>query len=123
MKLLLALVLCLSLFGQAVHHVAYRVTGSETVQRFDVNPTVASVTITNENGGTEQHAIPVPWTKEFDVPSGKSLYLSAQKKTAARDGFGHPTKLEVGLYVDGREIQHAVTTEDYGLATVSGKVP
>jgi len=133
MKLSLSLVLCLSLFGQTLHHVTYRVTGPDTYANnpdclscFTLGtdrPADASVTIVNENGGTEQHAINLPWTKEFDAPSGRFLSLSAQKKTAARDGYGQPTKLEVTLYVDGKEIQHAETTEDYGVASVSGKVP
>src|ERR1035438_4268886 len=126
MKLLLALVLCLSLFGQTLHHVTYRVTGPDTYAQNCLSctdhPADASITIANDNGGTEQHAINLPWTKEFDAPSGRSLYLSAQKRTAARDGFGHPTKLEATLYVDGKVVQHAVTTEDFGIASVSGKV-
>ena len=133
MKLPLFLLLCLSLFGQTLHHVTYRVTGPDTYANnpgclscFTVEtnrPPDASVTIKNDSGGTEQHAINLPWTKEFDAPSGGLLYLSAQKRTASRDGYGHPTKLEVTIYVDGNVIQHAETTEDYGVASASGKVP
>ena len=119
--------------AKAGHHVTYRVTGPDTYANnpdclscFTIEthrPADASVTIANDSGGTEQHAINLPWTKEFDAPSGRLLYLSAQKRTASRDGYGHPTKLEVTIHVDGNVIQHAETTEDYGVASVSGKVP
>jgi hypothetical protein len=71
----------------------------------------------------EQHSINLFWTNEFDALSGRSLYLSAQTRTSSRDGYGHPTKLEVTLYIESKELQHAVPTEGYGVASVSGKVP
>ncbi len=87
------------------HHVTYQLTGSGGA---------ASITIKNESGGTEQHTVPVPWTKEFDAPAGRFLYLSAQNKG---DGL-----LEATIYVDAKPIQHAETTERYGIASVSGRV-
>ncbi len=87
------------------HHVTYQLTGSEGA---------ASITIKNETGGTEQHTVPVPWTREFDAPAGRFLYLSAQNKG---DGL-----LQATIYVDARAIQHAETTQPYGIASVSGTV-
>jgi hypothetical protein len=87
------------------HHVTYQLTGSGGA---------ASITIKNESGGTEQHSVPVPWTKEFDAPVGRFLYLSAQNKG---DGL-----LAATIYVDAKAIQHAETTERYGIASVSGTV-
>jgi hypothetical protein len=87
------------------HHITYQLTGSG-------GP--ASITIKNESGGTEQHTVPVPWTMEFDAPFGRFLYLSAQNRGG---GF-----LEATIYVDAKAIQHAETTERYGIASVSGTV-
>jgi hypothetical protein len=87
------------------HHVTYQLTGSEGS---------ASITIENETGGTKQHTVPVPWTKEFDAPVGRFLYLSAQNKG---DGW-----LVATIYVDAKAIQRAETTERYGIASVKGTV-
>jgi hypothetical protein len=94
-----------SLMPVIPHHITYQLTGSEGA---------ASITIKNETGGTEQHTVPIPWTKEFDAPTGRFLYLSAQNKG---DGL-----LEATIYVDAKAIQHAETTERYGIASVSGTV-
>ncbi len=89
----------------ATHRVTYQLTGSSSS---------ASITIENESGGTEQHTVAVPWTKEFRAHQGQFVYLSAQNQ-----GLG---RLEAIIYVDGRPIQRAETTEQYGIASASGSV-
>ena len=74
----------------------------------------ASITIANESGGTEQHVVPVPWKKQFHATHGKFVYLSAQNQDSGR--------LEAEISVDGLVLQRAVTTEQYGIASVSGSV-
>jgi hypothetical protein len=91
--------------SSVTHRVNYDLTGTALS---------ASITIQNESGGTEQHVVRVPWTKEFRAPQGSFVYLSAQNR-----GTG---LLEAQIYVDGEPIQRAETTEQYGIASASGTV-
>jgi hypothetical protein len=91
--------------SSATHNVIYTVSGSALR---------ASVTVENESGGTEQHTISLPWTKEFQAKDGQFVYLSAQNQ-----GFG---SLEAVIYVDGQPLQRAETTEQYGIASARGSV-
>jgi hypothetical protein len=87
------------------YHVMYELTGVGD----------ASITIENESGGTEQHTVSLPWYKNFDARCGQFLYLSAQN-----DGYRFG-ELKATIYVDGHAIQNAETTEQYGIASVSGR--
>lgn len=89
----------------ATHNVKYQLTGSASS---------ASITIQNESGGSEQRVVSVPWTKEFTAPGGQFVYLSAQN-----EGYGN---LEATIYIDGKPLQRAETTERYGIASASGSV-
>jgi hypothetical protein len=93
--------------GRAPHHVTYTVTGDRAI--------LASITIEKESGGTEQHSVEVPWTRAFDAASGQFLYLAAQN-------HGLPP-IRVAISVDGVTIQQAESTEEYGIASASGRVP
>jgi hypothetical protein len=90
----------------ATHNVIYQLRGTASL---------ASVTIENESGGSEQHSVSVPWTKEFKAREGQFLYLSAQNQ-----GWG---VLEATIYVDGQPLQRAETTDQFGIASASGSVP
>ena len=48
--------------SSATHRVTYVLTGTAAS---------ASITIENESGGTEQHLVSVPWSKEFRAPAGR----------------------------------------------------
>lgn len=88
------------------HRVTYEVTGTASS---------ASVTITNASGGTEQRVVSLPWVTEFRAPGGRPVVLHAQNK-----GKGI---LKATIYIDGQLIQHAETTQQYGVAMASGRVP
>jgi hypothetical protein len=85
------------------HHVRYALDGTASE---------AQITIQNSAGGTEQHTVSVPWSKEFEAPGGSFVYLSGQNQGSGR--------LKAAIYVDGVLLQEAETTEQFGIASVSG---
>lgn len=91
---------------QDKHHVSYQVAGSTAS---------ASLTYRNASGGTEQRTVPVPWSLEMQLPSGEFLYVSAQKKNSSGN-------IRASILVDGHVIQEAESTDEYGIASVSGAV-
>lgn len=87
------------------HTVVYSVTGR--------NVDKASITYQNEQGGTDQKTVFLPWSETFSVKDGASLYLSAQMDNDRGDIF-------VSLSVDGKVLQKAEASQDYGIASVKG---
>lgn len=87
---------------------AYKVT-----YRVDGNGR-ASLTYTNATGGTEQHEVKLPWTLTFNGRYGEHLYLSAQDK-------GNNSAVVVSITVNGRIVKDAISSERYGIATVSDR--
>lgn len=70
----------------------------------------ASLTYTNETGGTEQQEESVAWYKVFAAGRGAYASISAQKK----DKFGSVT---VKIIVDGVEIKSSESWAEYGIAS------
>lgn len=110
--LLIAILLAMILFRQSgsddiseFHQVTYRVPCCGNV----------SLTYTNGTGGTQQESTYAPWESHFQAPTGAFLYLSAQGKQWT-------SMAEVDIQIDGRSIQHAKSTDAYGIATASGRV-
>ena len=110
-SLLIVIGLCLSLmlFCRAgsqhagdSYKVTYRVDGTQR----------ASLTYTNATGGTEQHDVKLPWTITFQGRYGEFLYLSAQDN-------GYNGAIVVSISVNGRIVEDATSTEQYGIASVS----
>jgi len=75
--------------------------------------TEASVTYENEQGGTQQEKVVVPWHKSFTASSGKFLYLSAQN---GRDFGG----IVATIRVDGQDFKKSQSEGGYVIATASG---
>ena len=86
------------------YKVTYRVDGKG----------VASLTYRNQTGGTEQHTVELPWTLEFDGRYGEFLYLSAQNKS-------NEGAIVASIIINGRIVKDAISTGDYGIATVSDR--
>ncbi len=87
------------------HHVRYALDGTAYA---------AQITIQNSAGGTEQHTVSVPWSMEFEARGGSFVYPSGQNQGSGR--------LKAAIYVDGTSLQEAESTEEYGIASVSGTV-
>src|SRR5690348_11687779 len=56
----------------------------EVVYEVDGTAKYADLTLTNKDGGTEQHQVKLPFELKFYARSGQSLYLSAQKGRVAK---------------------------------------
>ena len=76
----------------------------------------AELTYQNESGGTEQRAVALPWTLEFNARHGAFLYLSAQKQQE----YG---TIHAAVYVDAQPLQEAYADAAYGIASASGTAP
>ena len=89
---------------QVAHSVTYVVKG---------NGTSAALTYANEQGGTVQETVRVPWHTSFDVRAGAFLYLSAT--TAYGDGVA------VEILVDGSEFKRAAGSASAAGGAVSAR--
>lgn len=87
------------------HQVRYEVSGTAST---------ASITIENEYGGTEQHTVTVPWEKQFQAKTGQFVYVSAHN-----GGYG---RIKAVTYVVGEMLHQAESTEQFGIASASGRV-
>jgi hypothetical protein len=94
----------------------------------------ASVTYTDESGGTEQRVVEpnklhhgkvqlTPWTLGFREPSGYLAYVSAQgEPVEGVELEGYPG-CHVQLKFNGEVVQEAYSGSYYGVATASARVP
>jgi len=101
-------VVCLASTARAerTYSVRYRVVGAH----FDV-------TYANATGATEQQDQQVRrFEREFDVPAGAFLYLSAQNND--EDGG-----VRCLIDIDGERVQYAASQGDYVIASCSASVP
>jgi hypothetical protein len=76
----------------------------------------ASLTIQNEQGGTEQMTVALPWSRSMSVQPGAFVYVSAQNQ----DGSGSVT---CDIKVDGVSLQSSTSSGAYVIAGCSGSVP
>jgi hypothetical protein len=86
------------------YEVIYKVTG--TASR-------ASLTYNNEQGGTEQTEIAIPWEKQFTVKRGEFLYISAQNE-------GETGSVTCEIWVDGNKWRESTSSGAYKIASCSG---
>jgi hypothetical protein len=75
----------------------------------------ASITILNEQGGTEQHDFKVPVNYPIRVYPGAFVSIIAQNM-----GSGD---MACDLEVEGVSFRHAKSTAQFGVVTCSGNVP
>tara|TARA_B100000780_G_C20969307_1_gene386994 strand:+ start:86 stop:493 length:408 start_codon:yes stop_codon:yes gene_type:complete len=73
------------------------------------------LTYTNEYGGTEQISINNDWTYDFISTPGKFTYLSAQLQNS---GW-----VSVEILCNNNTFKHAMSSSDFGIASVSGSIP
>lgn len=91
--------------AKGLFFVEYRVTGSAPR---------ANITMQGLDG-TEQHEVYTDWDWWMQASSGKYLYIAAQN-----DGrFGDVT---TEIWVNGIKVKTATSTQEYGIATVSGRL-
>jgi hypothetical protein len=75
----------------------------------------AHITVTNQNGATEQYYDHLPYGLELTAPSGQLISVAAQD-----GGFGEIT---CQIYLNGAKVNETTSTGKYSTATCSGSVP
>jgi hypothetical protein len=90
--------------GPTAHSVTYYVEGSTSS---------ASLTYNNEQGGTQQEKVSVPWQKTFSMRGGNFIYISAQNQESYGD-------ITVRIVVDGKEFKRSNASGGYTIASASG---
>jgi hypothetical protein len=93
--------------GRNMFDVTYEVIGTP-----DLN-TLADVTYTNFQGGTEQTEVSLPWSKSFTVKRGQHLYISGQNKSQ----YGI---IQVRILVNGEVWRVALSDGAYCIASSDG---
>lgn len=91
-------------FDLASHSVTYRVEGTAKF---------ASVVYRNGQGGTEQETVAVPWQKDFTIPGGQFVYISAQNELSEGG-------ITASIVADGKEFKRSESYGGYKIATASG---
>jgi hypothetical protein len=84
--------------------VTYAVGGSTTL---------ASLTYSNNQGGTVQEKVSLPWSKQYTMKQGDFLYISAQNENASGS-------VVTEIRVNGVSFKSTTSTGAYVIATASG---
>ena len=77
----------------------------------------ADVTYENEQGGTEQRDIPIPWVHTLTMKSGSFVYLATQSHDDAT------RTITCEIWVDGELYKTSSSSGKYVIATCSGRLP
>ena len=95
----------------------------------------ALITFTSETGDIEQQLMPVPFSRVFYAPEGSIVGLTAQKTRVTRadpthaDGTieimddGRSGELRLVIRVNGQPLGSAQTSEPFGVASTTIKIP
>lgn len=99
---------CLFLFvmvinGQQSKPATYRVSGSAHS---------ALITYSNDQGGTEQQTVPLPWSWPMHVKNGAILQVTAQSQDAKGD-------ITVDIDANGQNRKEAQSSGAYAVASAS----
>lgn len=107
--------------------------GSAIATEFQVEGTrFALATFTSETGDTEQQLVPVPFSRVFYPPEGSIVGLTAQKMRVTRVGLdgkleilddGQSGELRLVIRVNGQPLGSAQTSEPFGVASTTIKIP
>ena len=115
---------------------APQATGSQVSTELQVEGVhFALITFTSETGDIEQQLVPVPFSRVFYAPEGSIVGLTAQKTRVTRvdpthaDGTieimddGKRGELRLLIRVNGQAIGSAETSEPFGVASTTVKIP
>jgi hypothetical protein len=107
----------------------------QTEYRVDGSVKFAMLTLTSERGDIEQELVPLPFTKGFFPKEGWAVGLTAQKIRVTRldplsaapsievlDG-GRNGSLHVAIVVNGTTLEEATTSEAFGVASATVRIP
>jgi hypothetical protein len=113
--LLVVFILFIAIGVYAVRHTASSALKPVSVI-YKVNGTArsASLTYNNEQGGTQQRRVVLPWEESFVMRPGAFLYISAQNQN------DHGS-LTVTITVDGKQYRSSYSSGPYTIASASGR--
>lgn len=94
--------------------VTYEVAGSTGNKSQAAEVTVANITYSNEQGGTQQEEIQTPWSKTFTIKRREFLYLSAQNR--ADNG-----RISAKILINGQAFKQSESIGGYVIASASGR--
>ena len=93
------------------HQIKYEVTVTNT----NGGVGFASLTYSNESGGTSQETKALlPWVKTFTAKKGAFLYISAQNNYSG--------VITTNIYVDGRIVKTSNSSGEFAIATANGSL-
>ncbi|HWY48860.1 MAG TPA: hypothetical protein VNX70_15840 [Bryobacteraceae bacterium] len=106
-------------------------SAKEVTYKVDGTAAYATLTTINQNGGTEQNQVKLPFALKFYARGGQSVYLSAQKTRVATTYRGRESVIYDGvsgsvhvlIRVTGAVLQEATSNAPYGIATAKGTLP
>lgn len=93
---------------QGGFYIEYVVSGSSSS---------ASLSYSNEGGGTEQRDVRLPWSKNFVAAKGSHLYISAQN-----DSTRDESTVIVEIKVNGVAVKRSEAEGKYKIASASGRL-
>jgi hypothetical protein len=96
--------------------VTYRATGSYGRRDKKKDRVYAHVTYLNEQGGTEQRDVALPWEWKIVVRVGRPLYLSVQ------NGSGEYADVSCEILVNDAPLRESTSSGQYVITTCSGKL-
>ena len=92
--------------GITVYQIEYKATGTASN---------VFVTYENEDGGTSQKEVSVPWLYSFSAGPGFFVYISAQNQ-------GETGSVTVTIYKSGAVFKTSTSTGAYVIASASGSL-
>jgi hypothetical protein len=100
-------------------------SAKEVTYEVDGTATYATLTTINQNGGTEQNQVKLPFAVTFYARGGQPVYLSAQKTRVATTYRGREFvtydgvtgTVHVLIRVTGAVLQEATSSAPYRIAT------
>jgi hypothetical protein len=93
-------------FQRKPYDIAYEILGTTHT---------AMLTYQNEQGGTQQEIVDVPWTKTFKTTKKIFLYLSAQNRANHGD-------ITANIFIDGRLFRTSKSSGGHTIATANGYI-
>jgi len=81
----------------------------------------ANITLTNPNGGIEQHDIKLPGSYEFSIPIKRGSFDYYHAMLSAQNN-GSRGSVTVTIYVNGEKFRTATSQGAYVIASVDGAV-
>jgi hypothetical protein len=92
-----------------------RSSGNEVEYRLFGSTNLASITMQNETGGTEQLNVNIPYSKKLTMNSGDFAYISAQNQNDSGS-------ISCEIWINGKKLKESHSDGGYAIASCSGYI-